>query len=96
MKTKEEKKIIFKIFIKFLKKEGVYRQYLKALKTGQVYRKYNVKTYTDPKYFLAYNLDKPMRLISDAFAWAEQSDVKWIVIHQKWLLLLKNCSFRRY
>ena len=77
------KRIILKRFIKFLKEKGIYQHYVKALKNGSSYR-IAVAYDNDPIQFIVNALDKPNRLINNAFAWSQSPKVDWFHFSDEW------------
>lgn len=82
-------KYILKIFINFLKKEGVYTYYLKALEEDKThYRKNSISSYRceNAVDFIVTCLkhNKPNRLINAAFSWTAYSNGDWYKLTRKW------------
>lgn len=84
-----ENKYILKIFINFLKKEGIYTYYLKALEEDKThYRKKRITSYRseNPVDFIVacLNYNKPYMLIDSAFDWTAYQNANWYNLTQKW------------
>lgn len=86
-------KYILKLFIAFLKQNGVYDEYLYALSKGEYYRfKYNKKLVNPISFIIQKIKHNPYELITDAFDWydSKYSASVWWVLNNEWFECLKK------
>lgn len=83
-----------KIFINFLKKEGVYTYYLKALKEDKHYRK-SIGEQSNPIYFIVSCIKNNhiARLINSGFEWGRANESLWANLHDKWIKVCESRNF---
>lgn len=82
-------KYILKLFIQFLKEEGIYTYYVNALKEDRThYRKYSIGAYNceNPVNFIVKCIKNNTlhRLINYAFSWTTYNNVDWCQYTKKW------------
>jgi len=82
-------KYILKLFIQFLKEEGIYTDYVNALKEDSTHhRKCSIIAYNceNPVDFIVKCIknNKPNRLINCAFSWVVYNNVDWYQYTKKW------------
>lgn len=81
-------KYILKLFIAFLKQNGVYGAYLYALSKGELYRFNYNKKWIRPENFIIETIQhSPSNLISHAFDWSNYENLrykKWWILNDEW------------
>lgn len=96
----EQRKLILKCFIHFLKRKHLYNEFVERLENDEYYRReYVSENYTsEVTYIINQLISNPSKLILNAFSWYDDryediNETKWEKIHEEWREICKSKKF---